>query len=793
MLWLCLLLCVVPVRGEAAVLRYTVETVDAAAVEALPADHWAQFNEDVFRLGKGSFVSLFDDAPYFEAINITSPFFSRDAVEWYVSSDGFLAPTPLPMCGFFCREVALDTLIGNYRFGDDVYGGGGDWPMIGLFVTDLNPSAAQVSWSVRVLSVPGGEAGVDRVIVEYRDVPLARSQSANDTLKAQVEVWENGTIVMRYQQTPSGASASVGLVLSREERYVVDMVAHVGGVAGVRYEPAMDECRRLVEEAACVGNEGGNCGWCAATELCLATSLANSSCPRVSFRTKSASLPLVDYYKVVVEQDAELVDIHALSGHEQLNVSSQALKLEMGFNFPFYTVNQASHVTNTTYLLSSGLISVFSASQACGPIWNMCPNGNYSFTIMPFVTTEQWGPRTSVTCALLPERVQGGVFCGNPQCPLGLVLEVANMTAMASDIRSSTYQIYLDASGAVEFRYGHPVVAEIPTRPVVDFFAFPSPFVGLFRHRVEDPATIAVPPSLVRTGTRIRFDPIGKCNDCGLNGVCNSSTNQCVCNSGFDGDFCEQCSVGHYGPRCLQCRSCENKGYCDDGVNGTGACVCPKPFSGMNCEVSCDGPFDCTPCNLRGGYCECGVCRCDRASGWGGPHCDVVLDPCRRHSFDGCKVCSSDTANNCTFCFDSMCYSALLSGSVNEYTCSHAVPREDASLCVPAVQREMSQVDLDYILLFVLLIGAFLCSVLLLVFTRLGVRRHSLYDIHAAGASGGVPDHKPGRREREVVQAVFLQKDALRDKRRHVLGVPLKQISLQRLYESQRDAQSKRD
>ncbi|ORC83524.1 uncharacterized protein TM35_000661030 [Trypanosoma theileri] len=793
MLWFFLLFSVVFLRVEAAVVQYNVETVDAAAVAALPADHWAQFNQDAFRDGNCSFVSLFDDAPYFEAINITSPFFSRDAVEWYVSSDGFLAPTPSPMCDFFCTEVALNTLFGNYQFGDTVYGGGGDWPMIGLYVVDLNPSAAQVSWSVRVLSVPGGKAGVDHVIVEYRDVPLTQTTSVNDTLTAQVEVWTNGTIVMRYKHTPTGVNASVGLVLSREERVVVDLVAHTGGVAGVRYEPVMDNCSSLVNESVCLGREG-TCGWCAATKMCVATALANKSCPHISFRTQSPPLALDDdYYDVVVEQGAELVDVRALGGRELLNTSVQALRLEMGFDFPFYTVNQTSHVTNTTYLLSSGLISVFSASQECGPIWNMCPNGNYSFTIMPFVATEQWVSKTSVTYALLPERVQGDVLCKNVRCPLGLVIEVANTTAIASRVRSSNYQIYLDASGAVEFRYGLPVAARIPTGPVVDFFSFPSPFVGLFRHRVEDPATIAVPLSLVRTGTRIRFDPRGKCNDCGRNGVCDSVTYKCSCNDGFTGDFCEQCSVDHYGPRCLPCGACENKGFCDDGVNGTGSCVCPKQFSGRKCEVSCDEPFDCTGCNLRGGYCECGVCRCDTASGWGGPHCDVLLDPCRQYSFDGCEVCSNDTANKCTFCFDSMCYSALLNGGENEYTCSHTVPGEDASLCVPAVQKEMSQVDLDYIILFLLIVSAFVCSVLFVVFTRLGMRRYSLYDIHAAGASGGVPDHKPGRREREVVQAVFVQKNALKDKGRHVLGVPLKQISLQRLYESQRNAQSKRD
>ncbi|RNF11016.1 hypothetical protein TraAM80_01143 [Trypanosoma rangeli] len=102
------------------------------------------------------------------------------------------------------------------------------------------------------------------------------------------------------------------------------------------------------------------------------------------------------------------------------------MQLEMGFDFPFYTRNQASHTTSTTYLLPPGLISVFSPTQQCGPIWNVCPDGNYTFAVMPFVTAGLWGPGTSVTYVRLPERTGGGVLCEQPRCPPGLVVEVAN-------------------------------------------------------------------------------------------------------------------------------------------------------------------------------------------------------------------------------------------------------------------------------------------------------------------------------------------------------------------------------
>ncbi|RNF11015.1 hypothetical protein TraAM80_01142 [Trypanosoma rangeli] len=242
-------LCAALLHGEAAVVRYEMETVRAEVVDFLPADHWAQYDETAFERGRGSFVSRYNDAPYFEALNISSPFFSRDSVRWHVSSDGFLAPTPSPLCDFFCLDSAPDTLYGYYQFGSAIYDGGGDWPMIGLYVADLNPSAARLSPSVRVHGVAGadGGSGYERVTVEYRDVPLTVCAAAvgTETLTAQVEVWANGTIVMRYRRIPACGSASVGLVLSKQERTVVTDVPRPGGIVAIRYEPSWTGVLRL--------------------------------------------------------------------------------------------------------------------------------------------------------------------------------------------------------------------------------------------------------------------------------------------------------------------------------------------------------------------------------------------------------------------------------------------------------------------------------------------------------------------------------------------------------------------
>ncbi|RNF11017.1 hypothetical protein TraAM80_01144 [Trypanosoma rangeli] len=265
---------------------------------------------------------------------------------------------------------------------------------------------------------------------------------------------------------------------------------------------------------------------------------------------------------------------------------------------------------------------------------------------------------------------------------------------------------------------------------------------------------------------------------------------RCVCDARFSGDACELCSAGHYGPSCLPCRRCVNRGVCDDGVNGTGACRCPEPFSGANCEVRCEGQFDCGHCNRGGGYCECGVCRCDVASGWSGADCDVFGDPCWRHSFDGCKVCGRDTRNGCDFCFDGMCHSARFRGTLSGYACSYAVPSDDAARCVPVEQVGERQLDVGYIAVGGLCIAAVVPAVALLVLAPIALRARGVHDILHAGAAGGAPDHRRGRRRREVVQAVFVQPAALRGGRRHVLGVPLRQVPLAKLYESQRSALS---
>lgn len=89
--------------------------------------------------------------------------------------------------------------------------------------------------------------------------------------------------------------------------------------------------------------------------------------------------------------------------------------------------------------------------------------------------------------------------------------------------------------------------------------------------------------------------------DCGV-GICNRK-GTCECRHPFRGDSCQDLSPGYYGRIGLPCPEC-TKGQCDSGLNGTGMCICPKPFkSGENtCNVCAEDTAygstckECTDC-----------------------------------------------------------------------------------------------------------------------------------------------------------------------------------------------------
>ena len=144
---------------------------------------------------------------------------------------------------------------------------------------------------------------------------------------------------------------------------------------------------------------------------------------------------------------------------------------------------------------------------------------------------------------------------------------------------------------------------------------------------------------------------------CSGNGQCTQTQGACVCRvsatAGYwEGDVCERCQPGYWGPRCREpcpggaCAPCGGNGVCDEGVLGTGVCTCAGNWAGVNCDTCLPGFFgkscsdQCpggvtaeTWCSGNGdcsqGPTGSGDCVCHKVAGkgwWAGALCDRCLN-----------------------------------------------------------------------------------------------------------------------------------------------------------------------
>jgi hypothetical protein len=797
-----LLVCVVgvlyAVTGALAVTirDYTVTAVTSAEVNDLPSDHWARYTS---RCSSADITSSWSDmtalSVEFPALSpslMRVPFYAWNSTPWYVTNMGFLSPTPYGMCDGYCVRDFFATVQGNYAFSENVsaYGdGGGDWPMISLYLAPFDTAHAdptqsflltQEHFEIVAVNTSGNGTGTAPVLtdtlVEYCRVPLqGTTLSSSGGLTAQVAVYVNGTIVMRYHSLPAAdalpsVARSTGLIYSKTLRKVVATPTAANGVVAYRFDPVYDVCDGVGTAAACAATgRGADCVWCASTSACASRAFVSEVCPRGQWEVAAADAGSVaqKFYNVTVD----------FNGEFGLFPDEASFTTYLGGYSNFFLSNTMSYRlfgrAFTTVFCYPGL-SCWSNTpyRPCNSINSTCPNGNYSRSVLALESALGWSAESYVRYRPLLPRTIGAELCTEKKCEGGSVLLVnGSITRSTSGVHSVfAAQLYIDANGVVDL-----VVKNNLVKSGAPFLAYPPIRVGLVRYGVGDPSSVLVPQSLLRSGVHVRFVPQTSCGDCGLHGRCDEATGRCGC------------VAGHYGVDCRACPACWGGSRCDDGVNGSGACVC----DGGACAATCGGADgdvaerSCVGCSAVGGRCDCGACVC--VGGWSGALCDVPpADGCRAYSLDGCAVCGQHTG--CAFCFDSVCFNTSLSGTASGYVCSYSTPATDTRACrtygdlfpLPSGARDGS-VAVFVVIVVILVIEAvvtagvcaFCCRSRRVVNPATSMVGNSTVGLH------------DDRRGRMIMQVCFIR-ETFKD--RALLAVPLKQTSLARLFKRRKDA-----
>uniref|UniRef100_A0A8C7NTQ0 Stabilin 1 n=1 Tax=Oncorhynchus mykiss TaxID=8022 RepID=A0A8C7NTQ0_ONCMY len=125
---------------------------------------------------------------------------------------------------------------------------------------------------------------------------------------------------------------------------------------------------------------------------------------------------------------------------------------------------------------------------------------------------------------------------------------------------------------------------------------------------------------------------------CNWHGTCMdgiSGNGSCVCNEGYTGFACQQCSnKNSYGDNCKSECGCVN-GECNNGPDGNGECYCQPPYTGPRCEQVSAACKNCSAYSHCKGVADNSVCQClpgfhktgDRCSGFcSAKQCDVNAD-----------------------------------------------------------------------------------------------------------------------------------------------------------------------
>ncbi|AYU81468.1 hypothetical protein CGC21_10980 [Leishmania donovani] len=780
----CMILVITATAAAASIVDYTVAQVFQKDLSRQPSSHWAQYETMCDAPGSARKIQLVDSLHrIFECIhteNVRFPYYAWNSTSWYASSMGFLSPTPYGMCSGYCPPRFFADLRGTYAFSDNtavVYDGGGDWPMISFYAMPFETTEVSSSKSF-ILTLESSDGSAKYTTVEYCNVPiLGGTGSAQTQLTAQVVVYANGTIIMRYASLPDTSTLpeympSTGLIYSKTLRTVVPTPTTVNGIVAYRFDPVFDGCAAHGDASVCTADTGGDCVWCSSTSACCASTLASAVCPRGQWTTPASSTAAFapqKFYDVTVDFDTPFV---TMSSH------NYSYTLEKGY-FPLHLQYPEQNIPLFQTPSQSIMNCIPGAScptqadtHSCGLYRSTCVNGNYTLSILALESLFTFAKGGLWTAKLLPERARGEELCEEEGgCAPGVVGQLTRVAFRNSysSMPLFSVQLYVDVNGVIDITidcascaHGDPMLAYPPMR------------VGLVRYGVDDVSSVMIPQGLLRSGLHVRFVPLSSCKDCGLNGWCDKVSGTC------------QCQPGYHGSSCVACPACWTGSKCDDGINGSGTCLC----NGGACEAACVNassgsvpPRSCAGCDAVGGRCNCGVCEC--RDGWSGAGCsEAPADACRAYSFDGCEVCGQH--EGCVFCHDSTCFNPALSGTRDGYTCSYSTPAADTQACVTYRSRGSKPPlykGFDFIAIICLALSAPVVFSLLIfvVVVRRNRQAPNPMDVFSVI---GAPEFRNLQREREVVQAAFTRK---RVREREMMGIPLKQISLRRLFKRRKE------
>ncbi|CBZ29312.1 conserved hypothetical protein [Leishmania mexicana MHOM/GT/2001/U1103] len=779
-----LILFITATAAAAFIVEYTVTQVIQSDLSGLPSSHWAHYATMCDTASSARKIKLSDSLNrIFERVNTTNvrfPFYAWNSTSWYVSSMGFLSPTPYGMCSSYCPPRFFADLRGTYAFSDNatvLYGGGGDWPMIGFYTMPFVMTEVNALKSFVLALESSDDSGV-RTTVEYCNVPIrGATGSAQTQLTAQVVVYANGTIIMRYASLPDTSMLpeympSTGLVYSKTLRTVVPTPTAANGIVAYRFDPVLDACAAHGDASVCTADTGGDCVWCSSTSACCASTLASEVCPRGQWATparSTAAFAPQKFYDVTVDFATPFVTMSSFNYVSTLENDSFPLHLEYPEqNIPLFHTPSESIMN----CIPGASCPTQADSHPCGVYSSVCVNGNYTLAILALESSFSFRQAGLWVAQVLPERARGEQLCEEEEgCATGLVghLTGVSFRNSYSFMPLFSVQLYADANGVIDItiqcascEQGDPMLAYPPMR------------VGLVRYGVDDASSVMIPQGLLRSGLHVRFVPQSSCKDCGLNGWCDESSGRC------------QCQPGYYGRSCLACPACWTGSMCDEGIMGSGTCLC----SGGACEAACANTSggsvpsrSCGGCDAVGGRCNCGVCEC--RDGWSGAGCsEAPADACRAYSFDGCEVCGQH--EGCVFCHDSTCFNPALSGTRDGYTCSYSTPAADRQACVTYGSRGLKPHvynALDFIAIISLALSAPVIFSMLVIAAVVRRNRQTLNPMDAFSVVGA-PGFRNLRREREVVQGALTRG---RVPQREIMGIPLKQVSLRRLFKRRKE------